>query len=113
MKKILRVTACLALMGMIMFSCEEDAATPCMDQVWYKDSDGDGKGDSKYYLYSCNVQPEGFVSDNTDNDDTLPCDVASTFYRDKDGDGKGDPNDTILACEAPEGYVDNGDDDVD
>ncbi len=38
------------------------------------------------------------------------CDAGSVFYRDVDDDGYGDPNDSLLGCEAPEGYVDNSND---
>lgn len=36
--------------------------------------------------------------------------TPTTYYADGDGDGFGDPEDTIEACEAPEGYVESGDD---
>jgi len=35
---------------------------------------------------------------------------TSTWFRDADGDGFGSPDDTLDVCEAPSGYVDNGDD---
>ena len=35
---------------------------------------------------------------------------TSTWFRDADGDGYGSPDDTLDLCEAPTGYVDNGDD---
>lgn len=38
-----------------------------------------------------------------------PCDPA-TWYPDVDGDGLGDERAPISLCEAPDGYVDNGDD---
>ncbi len=112
-KLIILCTACIALLSVTMFSCEDDPEVTCMDDVWYRDMDGDGKGDKLHYLYSCNVQPAGFVADNTDHDDNLPCPEALVFYADKDGDGLGDPNDPIFACEAPEGYVENNDDNAD
>lgn len=39
--------------------------------------------------------------------------VETTFYQDSDGDGKGNSAETLTACEQPEGYVANGDDDDD
>ena len=45
----------------------------------------------------------------TDGDDPALVD-GYEFYRDKDGDGFGDVLDTIIDCEAPEGYVENYDD---
>jgi hypothetical protein len=100
------------LTGLFLSGCSDDMPEPWKEHpVWYKDSDGDGKGDPQIYVYS-EVQPVGFVSNNDDLNDNLPCDEALIFYRDKDGDGLGDPNDSIEACSAPDGYVDN-DDDVD
>jgi hypothetical protein len=41
-----------------------------------------------------------------------PC-VESTFYADADGDGLGDAMSTISACDLPDGYVENADDNDD
>ena len=48
------------------------------------------------------------VSCNEDD----PC-VESIFYKDADGDGLGNPDSTVSACEAPEGFVENADDNDD
>lgn len=50
--------------------------------------------------------------DEKDNDCDASTDegVESTFWLDDDGDGFGDPLVTDEACEAPTGFVDNGDD---
>ncbi|MCC7050816.1 MAG: T9SS type A sorting domain-containing protein, partial [Bacteroidia bacterium] len=62
-------------------------------------------------------QPNGYVANNTDCDDTDDqVGVATTvWYADTDGDGFGDANTTTTACTAPSGYVaDNTDcDDTD
>ncbi|MDY7033142.1 MAG: PKD domain-containing protein, partial [Thermodesulfobacteriota bacterium] len=103
--------------------------------TFYQDADGDGFGNPEIAEEACEA-PEGYVTDNTDCDDTRSdvnpgatevcdgvdnnCDdlidegVTSTFYQDADGDGFGNPDVTTQACEAPEGYVtDNTDCDDD
>jgi Trypsin/Putative metal-binding motif len=49
---------------------------------------------------------ESAVPAHQEHGDFLP----GNFYADADGDGFGDPATGIPACNAPEGYVDNGDD---
>ena len=72
MKKLLRLIAYSAIISAGMISCDDEGEQICMDQVWYKDSDGDGRGDRTMYLYSCKVQPKGFVS-NSDDKNRFNC----------------------------------------
>jgi len=59
------------LLGSSVFlfpSCEE-GETPCTETTWYQDADGDGLGNSAVSINACE-QPEGYVANNSDSDDT-------------------------------------------
>ena len=106
--------------------------------LWSPDFDGDGFPSSQNIVYSC-VQPdEYFIA--REEEMLLDCDDSSAsikpgadefcnglddncdglidedavdtqnFYSDVDGDGFGDANDSVLACQAVAGWVDNPDD---
>ena len=101
--------------------------------IFYEDTDGDGYGDSSSTIEDCAV-PSGYSADATDCDDdnaginpgeTEVCDeldndcdgdtdegaaAPQTWYADDDGDSFGDSDLTVEDCEAPSGYVDNGED---
>ncbi len=103
--------------------------------TFYADSDGDGFGNDGSPWVGCEAPP-GFVTDNTDCDDTNidadpanvevcdgvdnNCDgliddgVTTTYYPDNDGDGFGNPAQSTDACDPPPGWVpDNTDCDDD
>lgn len=98
--------------------------------LFYLDADNDGFGDAQNPIYLCG-ETEGYVSDNTDCDDTntliFPnnleyCDGldnncnqiiddeavdAEIFFADRDTDGFGDPNLPEYACTQPSNTVTN------
>ncbi len=101
--------------------------------TYYADADGDSYGDPKDAATGC-TPPTGYVSRAEDCDDTDPtvnpaaaevCDYTDNdcdgqvdegaaaptgWFPDFDEDGFGNPSGIQVACEAPNGYVDNGDD---
>jgi gliding motility-associated-like protein len=100
--------------------------------IFYADTDGDTYGDLTNTIQACTA-PVGYVSDNTDCDDTNPtiypgnlelCDgldnncnlsidenlILTTYYADTDNDGYGDNSATLDACSQPIGYTLNNTD---
>ena len=155
------VLSCVALLGYaeVGGDCDDDDATVNPDgtetcngsdddcdgtidngfemTTYYRDADGDLRGDALSPLVSC-LPPAGYVANTFDCDDTdtdihsempelcdekdndcnglVDDDVATYwFYRDVDGDEVGDASDAVEACDRPSGYViDPGDcDDTD
>jgi len=64
--KILLFALCLNF-----FSCSDDDTPSCVPTIWYADVDNDTLGDPDVSLEACE-QPEGFVANNNDSDDTDP-----------------------------------------
>ncbi len=99
--------------------------------TYYADADSDGYGDAGAPEEACE-EPEGFVTDNTDCDDSTnksypgnsevcdtldnDCDgsvdegVTTSYYADIDDDGYGDASFSQQACALPTGYAENADD---
>lgn len=100
--------------------------------TYYLDGDSDGYGDASSPLDSCGGAPVGYVSDNTDCDDSLAsvhptapeacdgldndCDGAtdeeglSFYYEDGDSDGFGNAAVSVEECAPPVGFVSNNTD---
>ena len=99
-------------------------------RAWYRDTDADHYGESTTSIMAFE-QPEGFVINSLDCDDTSAdvspaakehadgldndCDglvdegfVPNRFYIDRDRDGFGDATSSLLALRQPAGYVING-----
>ncbi len=113
-------------------STDEADAADASD--WYVDSDSDGFGDDSASATTQCDQPSGYVSDNSDCDDTdddvnpdadevcdstdWDCDGsttegavdAGTYYDDDDGDGYGDESDATESCSAISGTISTGGD---
>ena len=83
---------------------------PDGNTIWYRDADGDGYGNPNI-SYKTSTQPNGYVLDNTDCDDSDPSIKAKRFwYKDSDGDGYGTSSNKVLSCTALSGYVSNSSD---
>ncbi|MFK7920997.1 MAG: YHYH protein [Bacteroidia bacterium] len=68
MKHLILSAILLLGMSMIISSCE-DGDMPCSESTWYQDADGDGLGNPDVSQSACE-QPDGYVADNNDADDT-------------------------------------------
>ena len=92
--------------------CDDMDANVGLGEMWYADADGDGFGDAENSMQAC-TQPEGYVADNTDCDDTNAeinpnateiagneidenCDGIVETSDDTDGDGVADDIDNCL-----------------
>lgn len=63
------LTASIALLAVIVAPSCKIEEEPCVETVWYLDSDEDGLGDPNISRVACD-QPEGYVADNTDPNDS-------------------------------------------
>jgi hypothetical protein len=102
--------------------------------TFFEDADNDNYGNNAVTILACTA-PTGYVSSNTDCNDTVEkihplatelcnaidddCDsqfdegALATFYQDADNDSYGNLNNAVVTCPAPFGYVSNPDDCVD
>lgn len=67
--KYITLSFLLLLGGLVLVSSCKDDEELCTETTWYEDSDGDGLGNPDVSQTSCD-QPEGYVADNSDTDDT-------------------------------------------
>ncbi len=85
-------------------------AGDCNLSNWHADNDEDGLGDPNDTKSSC-TQPEGYVANSDDCDDTnFYVGAGSLWYSDADEDTFGNPNVSKTDCNQPEGFVANSDD---
>ncbi|WP_336127142.1 putative metal-binding motif-containing protein [Mesoflavibacter sp. CH_XMU1422-2] len=67
MKTILKLSLLFTLV--LIVACGNDDDASCVEQTWYQDADADGFGNPAVTQNAC-TQPTGFVSNNTDCDDS-------------------------------------------
>ncbi|MBB3124768.1 hypothetical protein FHS04_002295 [Mesoflavibacter sabulilitoris] len=87
MKTILKLSLLFTLV--LIVACGNDDDESCVEQTWYQDADGDGFGNANQTQNAC-TQPNGYVSDNTDCDDSNSALYPTSISMDGiDNDGNG------------------------
>ena len=90
---------------------EKIASAQCLSTcsncpTFYADSDGDGFGDPADQTITCDGQPDGYVDNRDDCDDTsIDITNGDLYYRDSDGDGFGDAENSDHFCQQTDGWV--------
>ena len=113
--------------------CDDEIDNGTEDALWYIDNDADGFGadgdsvescepifgrsihntdcdDDNYETYPNAGEACNGVDDNCNGTVDENAGDATTWYLDGDNDGSGDPDDAIVACDAPTGASEFGDD---
>jgi hypothetical protein len=86
----MKIKTILSLFAVLLLitACSSDDS-PCTEQTWFQDADGDGFGNLNQTQMSC-TQPNGYVSDNTDCDDSNSALYPTSISMDGiDNDGNG------------------------
>ncbi len=78
MKKLL-----LFILVVLIFNCSsDDSSNDCTKSTWYQDTDADGLGNPNVSVEAC-YQPNGYVSNSSDPDDTDPDNNSNTTICEK------------------------------
>ena len=84
--------------------CNDEDATVGLGSTWFVDADADGLGNASSTTVAC-TQPNGYVSNSDDCDDTDETAALATWYDDADADGFGDATTAQESCTQPSGTV--------
>ncbi|MGB3467584.1 MAG: hypothetical protein WBA74_20020, partial [Cyclobacteriaceae bacterium] len=68
MKNLIKATFAMLIISASGFTACSDDGVNCTESTWYQDADSDGLGNPDVSVKACD-QPEGYVSNNTDEDD--------------------------------------------
>jgi len=67
--RLLNITYLLTIACLLCIGACSDSTETCEEATWYEDADSDGLGNPDVIIESCN-QPNGFVSNDSDDDDS-------------------------------------------